>query len=155
MIVIATFESHLFVELAISALQEKGIAEHQIFAIPLNRCAEPPRLLDTLHHANGFSFFDLAAILGTCLMLLGAIYGYVLTWGPIIWGIIGAVSGIGIGILLKWWVNRRSTHRQSRTGADIVLLIRCDEQQWPAVEQLLRGHHALGLAGVHDKQPNR
>ncbi|MGG1557611.1 hypothetical protein [Geobacillus thermoleovorans] len=88
-------------------------------------------------------------------MLLGAIYGYVLAWGPIIWGIIGAVSGIGIGILLKWWVNRKSTHRQSRTGADIVLLIRCDEQKWPAVEQLLRGHHALGLAGVHDKQPNR
>ncbi|WP_143425229.1 hypothetical protein [Geobacillus sp. FJAT-46040] len=104
MIVIATFESHLFVELAISALQEK-----EIFAVPLNRSAEPPRLLDTLHHANGFSFLDLAAILGTCLMLLGAIYGYVLAWGPIIWGIIGAVSGIGIGILLKWWVSRKST----------------------------------------------
>ncbi|QNU25017.1 hypothetical protein [Geobacillus zalihae] len=43
----------------------------------------------------------------------------------------------------------------SSIPSGIVLLIRCDEQQWPAVEQLLRGHHALGLAGVHDKQPNR
>ncbi|MBB6282459.1 MULTISPECIES: hypothetical protein [Geobacillus] len=150
MIVVATFENHLFVELAISALRQKGIAPHHLFAVPLDRRTEPPQLLDSIHRADGFSSLDLAAIFGTCFMLLGSIYGYVLTWGPIIWGIIGAVGGIGFGLLLKWWLNRKTARRQTNMRAEIVLLIRCDETQWPMIERLLWDHHALGLAGIRD-----
>jgi len=152
MIVVATFENHSFVELAISALHQKGIAAHHLFAVPLDRRTEAPRLFDTIHRADGFSFLDLAAILGTCFMLLGSIYGYVLAWGPIIWGIIGAVGGIGFGLLLKWWLNRKTARRQTNVHTEIVLLIRCDETQWPVIERLLWDHHALGLAGIRDEK---
>ena len=101
MLVIVTFENSIFIELAITALEQNGISNDKILAAPLDKRSEPRKLFDTIHRADGLSLFDAAAMLGTCFMLLGAIYGYVLKWGPIIWGIIGAVSGLLLGFLIK------------------------------------------------------
>ena len=82
MYIIASFEQSIFLELAISALEQRGIQKNQILAVPLDKRTEPRKLLDTIHRADGYSLFDVAAVLGTCGMLLGAIYGMVLNWGP-------------------------------------------------------------------------
>lgn len=146
MLVIATFENSLFIEMAISALEQKGIAKEKIFAAPLDKQKEPRQLFDTLHRADGVSLFDAGAILGTCLMLLGAIYGYILKWGPIIWGIIGAVSGLLIGILIKLWLVKKNGNK--KISSEIVLMIRCEEYQWDSVQQMLWENLALGVTHV-------
>jgi hypothetical protein len=84
MYVIATFESSIFLELAIAALEQKGITTDNLLAVPLDKRTEPRKLFDTIHRADGSSMLDAATILGTVFMLLGAIYGYVLKWGPLI-----------------------------------------------------------------------
>ena len=148
MLVITTFENSLFIELAISSLEQKGIPKEQIFAVPLKKKTEPKQLFDTIHRADGFSMFDSAAILGTCLMLLGAIYGYVLKWGPIIWGIIGAVTGLLAGFLIKLWMVKKRSGGNKQITSEIVLMIRCEDYQWEAVEKILWEHTALGVARV-------
>ena len=145
MMVIATFENSLFIELAISALEQQGISKDKIFAAPLDKRTEPRKIFDTIHHADGFSLFDLGAILGTCLMLLGSIYGYVLEWGPIIWGIIGAVVGIVLGILIKVWLVKKNNTGSNKITSEIVLMIRCEEHQWDKVEKILWENTALGI----------
>ena len=145
MLVIATFENSLFIELAISALEQKGIPKEKIFAAPLDKRTEPRQLFDTIHRADGFSLFDLGAILGTCLMLLGSIYGYVLKWGPIIWVIIGAVVGITLGILIKVWLVKKQNPGSKKISSEIVLMIRCEEYQWDTVEKILWENTALGM----------
>lgn len=148
MLVIATFENSLFIEMAISALEQKGISKEKIFAAPLDKQKEPRQLFDTLHRADGVSLFDAGAILGTCLMLLGAIYGYILKWGPIIWGIIGAVSGLLIGILIKLWLVKKNKNGNKKISSEIVLMIRCEEYQWDSVQQMLWDNLALGVTHV-------
>jgi hypothetical protein len=148
MLVIATFENSLFIEMAISALEQKGIPKEKIFAAPLDKRKEPRRLFDTIHRADGISLFDAGAILGTCFMLLGAIYGYVLKWGPIIWGIIGAISGLAIGILIKLWLVKKNNKGTKKISSEIVLMIRCEEYQWDSVEQMLWDNLALGVTHV-------
>jgi hypothetical protein len=148
MLVIATFENSLFIEMAISALEQKGIPKEKIFAAPLDKQKEPRQLFDTIHRADGVSLFDAGAILGTCLMLLGSIYGYVLKWGPIIWGIIGAVTGLLIGILLKLWLVKRNKTGNKKISSEIVLMIRCEEYQWDSVQQMLWNNLALGVTHV-------
>jgi hypothetical protein len=148
MLVIATFENSLFIEMAISALEQKGIPKEKIFAAPLDKRKEPRQLFDTIHRADGISLFDAGAILGTCFMLLGAIYGYVLKWGPIIWGIIGALSGIVIGILIKLWLVKKNNKGTKKISSEIVLMIRCEEYQWDSVEQMLWDNLALGVTHV-------
>jgi hypothetical protein len=148
MLVIATFENSLFIEMAISALEQKGIPKEKIFAAPLDKRKEPRQLFDTIHRADGISLFDAGALLGTCFMLLGAIYGYVLKWGPIIWGIIGALSGLAIGILIKLWLVKKNNKGTKKISSEIVLMIRCEEYQWDSVEQMLWDNLALGVTHV-------
>ncbi|NRD79102.1 hypothetical protein HPT25_17220 [Bacillus sp. BRMEA1] len=148
MFVIATFENCLFIELAISALEQKEIPKEKILAAPLDKRTEPRQLFDTIHKSDGFSLFDGGAILGTCFMLLGAIYGYVLKWGPIIWGIIGAVSGLLLGFLIKMIIVKKNKKGLKKITAEIVLMVRCEEHQWESVEKILWENSALGITKI-------
>jgi hypothetical protein len=148
MFVIATFENSIYIELAITALEQQGISKELILAAPLDKRKELRGLFDTIHKSDGFSLFDGPAILGTCLMLLGAIYGYVLEWGPILWGIIGAVSGLLLGFLLKMFLLRKNKRGSSKITSEIVLMVRCEDRKWEQVEKILWDHFALGLTKI-------
>lgn len=148
MFIIATFENSIYIELAISELEQQGITKEMILAAPLDKRREPKRLFDTIHQSDGFSLFDVAAILGTCLMLLGAIYGYVLEWGPIIWGIIGAVSGLLLGFFIKMIFIKKTGRGSKNIRSEIVLMIRCEETKAEMIEKILWDHLALGLTKI-------
>ncbi|XEC95910.1 hypothetical protein AB6A23_04910 [Paenibacillus tarimensis] len=148
MYVIATFEQNIFLEMAITALEQKGIAKDSMFAIPIDKRTEPRRLFDSIHRADGFSMLDLAAILGTCFMLLGAIYGYELKWGPILWGIIGAVSGFAAGFLIKLLLIKKNKSGVKYITSEVVLMVRCEVHQFESVEKTLWDNTALGISKV-------
>jgi len=148
MFVIATFENSLYIELAIAALEKQGIPKELILAAPLDKRKELRSLFDTIHKSDGFSLFDGPAILGTCLMLLGAIYGYILKWGPILWGIIGALSGLLIGFVIKILILRKNKRGSSKITSEIVLMVRCEDHKWEQVEKILWDHLALGLTKI-------
>lgn len=148
MFVIATFENSIYIELAISELEQKGIAKEKILAAPLDKRTEQRKLFDSIHRADGFSLFDAAAILGTCLMLLGAIYGYILEWGPIIWGIIGAVTGLLLGFALKLLLIKKNKRGTKLITSEIVLMIRCEDDQWEKVQYILWENSALGITKI-------
>jgi hypothetical protein len=147
--VVATFEQSIFVELAITALEQKQIPKDQILAVPLDKRTAPRRLFDTIHRADGFSLFDASAVLGTVFMLLGAIYGFELAWGPIIWGIIGAISGIILGFLLKVIIFKKQGTAPGKITSEVVLIIRCESHQWDTIEKILWDNNALGLSSIH------
>lgn len=121
-------------------------------ATALDKRTEPRQLFDTIHRADGFSMFDAAAILGTVFMLLGAIYGYVLAWGPIIWGIIGAVFGLLLGFSIKYFILKKKSYGlksgPKTLTSEVVLIINCDESKWETVEKILWDNTALGLSRV-------
>lgn len=145
MLVIATFENSILIELAITELEQNDIPNERILAAPLDKRKQPRQLFDSIHSADGISLFDGSAILGTCFMLLGAIYGYILEWGPIIWGLIGAISGLLIGFLLKMLMVKRTKSGFNKFSSEIVLMIRCEDYQWKIVETILWENGALGL----------
>ncbi|MBI0581191.1 hypothetical protein IEC97_28150 [Neobacillus cucumis] len=145
MLVIATYENSIFIELAITELKQNGLTNEKILAAPLDKRTGKRQLFDTIHRADGLSLFDGAAILGTCFMLLGSIYGFILKWGPIIWGIIGAISGLILGFLLKLLIVKKGKSGSKNISSEIVLMIRCEEDQWKTVEKILWDNGALGL----------
>jgi hypothetical protein len=148
MFVIATFENSIYIELAIAALEKQGIPKDMILAAPLDKRKELRGLFDTIHKSDGFSLFDGPAILGTCLMLLGAIYGYILEWGPILWGIIGALSGLLLGFVIKMLLLKKNKRGSNNITSEIVLMVRCEDHKWDQVEKILWDHLALGLTKI-------
>lgn len=150
MLIIATFENSIFIELAISRLEQNGIKNEKILAAPIDKRTEQRQLFDTLHRADGFSLFDLAAILGTCFMLLGVIYGYTFKWGPIIWGIIGAISGLLLGFFIKMILIKKDKAGTKNITSEIVLMVRCEEHQLEKIENILWDNNALGFTTIRD-----
>ena len=146
--VVATFQHTIKLEIALAELENGGIPRADILVLPLDRRPEDPRLFDTMHRSDGVSLIELAAVLGMIGMLLGAIYGFVLAWGPIIWATIGlaagALIGYGINVLRVRRAKRRAPAERDLT--DLVLLVRCPPWQADKVQRILWDGNALGLA---------
>ena len=148
MYLVASFHYCLHTEIAIARVEELGIKKEQIYAVPLEIRGETRNIFDTIHHADGVSMFDGGAILGTACMVLGVIYGFVLDWGPIIWGLLGLGGGFLIGFLLDISFSKlkHSKARRSEKAGELFLMVQCDPQQVEQVKKTLWDHLALGVA---------
>lgn len=148
--IVASFEQSLFLELAITELEQKGIAKNKILAVPLKNKTRDRLIFDTIHHADGISLFDGAMALGTVFAILGVIYGTVLKWGPILWGVIGLFAGFAIGFLLDLLISKkRGASNKTRTiPAEVVLITNCGVEQAETVEKVLWENSALGVGRI-------
>ena len=151
---ISTFQYSTHVELAISKLENKGIPESRILAVPVFKVAEEKRLFDTINHTDGISTFDGIAVSGTVFMVLGVIYGYVLKWGPIIWGLIGLFAGGILGFLLdRLPIAGKSKRKKNMAGkSEVVIIVKCNENESKMVEDILRDNLALGIGKLNDQK---
>lgn len=149
--VFSTFEHSAYLELAISSLEKIGVKKEKILAVPLINRAEERRLFDTLHRADGISLFDKGAALGTALAVIGASIGFELQWGPIYWGIIGAITGFIIGSLIDFFIFK-VVHKRKRLlrgkRSEVVVVVDCPQELVEKVEEVLWEHLALGVAKV-------
>jgi hypothetical protein len=147
MYIIASFDYSLALEIAITELREADIPQRNILALPLDKQTEKPRLFDSIHYADGTSLVDLAGILGCIFMLLGAIYGFVLEWGPIIWALIGLIAGMLSGFFIKWLYLKNTYKRnfsQNKTEVFLLVYIK-EESKVEKIKEILWQHNALGL----------
>lgn len=145
--VFSTFDHSIYLELAIVALERSGIPKSQILAIPLEIKDDQFLIFDSIHQSDGISLFDIAAGLATAFAVIGASLGFILTWGPIYWGLIGAASGFIIGFLINFiyykFVKKRSKQAQ---GAEVILIVECIPEQTDHVIKILKTNFSKGLA---------
>jgi hypothetical protein len=154
MYVISSFTYSTYLELAISELELKGISRKKILAIPLDKRTEKSKIFDTINQSDGISLVDLALILGTVFMVLGFIYGFVLEWGPIIWGLIGLLGGGFLGFIIDVIPKKRGQHNKNKVKdntTEVVIMVNCDEIQVEMVENILISNLALGTGRLDKK----
>lgn len=145
--IISTFEHTKYLELAITAIEMKGIKKSSILAVPLDKRREDITLFDTIHGSDGLSMLDVPIILATFLGIFGSIYGYILTWGPLLWGLIGIIAGIALGLVIKLLTTRRFNNRQKGSAnTEVVLIVECTDKQLDMVKETLWAHHAFGVS---------
>jgi len=147
MYIISTFEYSNYLELAITALHMKGIPKEKILGIPMDKRGEELKLFDSIHASDGLSLFDLPIILAALFCLFGSIYGFLLTWGPVLWGIIGMVVGFSLGLMLRLITTKKYKYNRQKNSraSEVVLIIECQATQLEMVKDLLWEHHALGV----------
>lgn len=149
--IFSTFEHSSYLELAISSIEQLGVTKESILAVPLNNRIEERRLFDTIHRADGISLFDKGAAIGTGLSVVGASVGFVLKWGPIYWGLIGAASGFILGFIIDFIIFK-VVQKKQRTlkglKSEVILVVECEKELGEKVEQLLWENLALGVSKV-------
>ena len=143
MYVVASFEHSNFLELAVTDLEQKGIENNRICAIPLNKMTKESKLFDTLHKADGQTMFDLPCILGTIFMLFGTMWGFLWTWGPIICGLIFLFIGFALGFCIKYVLYKNCLSKGSKYNTEVVVMVNCKPDEVETVEQVLMNHLAI------------
>jgi len=151
----ASFEYSAQLELAISELEQKGIARESIYAFPLKLRVKEMKIFDTINRADGLSLFDGMVACGTLFMILGTIFGYLWTWGPIIWGLIGLAFGATLGYILDRFFSRVIRHKNKQETSvnnkpgrisEVVLIIECAPGDVNMVESVLWENSAIGVS---------
>lgn len=147
--IFSTFEHTSNLELTISSLEKQGLKKESIYAVPLTTRKMDRKLFDTMHQSDGISLISTGAVLGTALAVVGASIGFKLKWGPIYWGLIGAVGGFLIGYLIDLYINK-VVHKRHRlkhgSRADVILIVECEDNEADSVENTLWHFYALGIA---------
>jgi len=148
MYIISTFDHSNYLELAITAIQMKGIVKENILGVAMDTRGEDVKFFDSIHSSDGLSLLDLPIILAALCCLFASIYGFLLTWGPVLWGLIGIVSGFSLGLIIKLITTRKYNYNRQKNpkSSEVVLIIECKETQVEMVKDLLWEHHALGVS---------
>ena len=145
MYILSTFDQSNL-QSAIKAVQKKGIANEDILDVSMEKKVKDRKLFDSIHSSDGFSLLDFPIVLATIFCLFGSIYGFLLTWGPLLWGLIGMVIGFTLGLIVKLIMTKIADNKQINSKAiEVVLLIECKETQGEMLKDLLWDHHALGV----------
>ncbi|WP_216828536.1 hypothetical protein [Alkalihalobacterium elongatum] len=151
MLVVSSFEQSASLEIAITNLEQNGIAKEKILAIPFDKRREERKFFDSIHRSDGLSLFDVSAALGTAFSVLGASFGFVLYWGPIIWGLIGFAVGAILGFIIDYFFTKSRTKKRKKINTpstEVVLIVECEPFQSHIVEDILWSNLALGVAQV-------
>lgn len=147
--IFATFDHSTYLELAIRELEQNGFSD--IFAVPLDSRTEEPKLFDTIHRSDGISLINKGLFLAVIFSVIGASRGFILEWGPIYWGIIGAVGGFLIGFLIDLMIikvkNRKKKLRKGKRS-EVILIVDCKEEDGSQVEKILWNYTAIGVAKI-------
>lgn len=144
---VSVFQHTIYLELAIIDLEQIGVPKERILALPLDKHGLHMTSVQA-SHKEGNNDVDLLFICSMLGMLFGAIYGFVLTFGPVIWGLVGTAVGALVGLLIEVFISGLKMFQRS-TPVDVVLIVDCSDTEASTVERILWSHRALGVA----KQP--
>ncbi|WP_433942973.1 hypothetical protein [Paenibacillus sp. SN-8-1] len=145
--ILATYEHSQFIELVIDKLQEEDI--HDIFAIPLQSRTQEKNLQELMHGSGEGTVLDLGMILAFMGGTTGAARGYIMEWGPVYCGLIGAFAGFALGFIIQILITkfkRKRFKRHTNKMSEVILILKCPSQKMMHVEQILWEYHALGVA---------
>ena len=81
---------------------------------------------------------------------MGASFGFVLTWGPIIWGLLGLAFGAIIGFMIDYLLTKK--HKKSKTNlyTEVILIVSCKENDYDIVKRILFENRALGVGELRN-----
>lgn len=151
----STFEHSIFIEMALSTLEKKGIKKENIFVVPLDNRTEQRKIFDDLHRSDGTSLIDIGIALATALSVVFASIGFKLAWGPIYWGLIGAAAGFLLGFVIRLFTElivKKKRRLLKGFQSEIIVIVDCEELQGEMIENVLFSHYALGVAKIKAKK---
>lgn len=153
MYIFSSFELNVYLELALTELEQKGVAKEKILAVPLDKRRENRQLFDSIDRADGISLIDTGAVLATALAVVGASLGFRLPLGPIVWGIAGALCGFLLGFTFDLLRGKTMSDRRRQKTAEVIVIVQCPPELIEVVEKTLWEHEALGVARLQKQAP--
>lgn len=149
MLVIGTFEHSIELEQALAILEHSGISrDHILVAFMDSEPVAPFHLMRKRHDVRSKGF-EVGISFATASAVIGASVGFVLTWGPIIWGLIASLIGFGVGFSLYFITKKGdSRSRSPKKLPQVTIIIQCAEGQSNYIKEIMWNYRALTVGQV-------
>ncbi|MDI4644735.1 hypothetical protein [Cohnella hashimotonis] len=145
MLLIGCFAHSLELEQALADIERSGIERRHILAVGMNLRA------DSAAEARHSDAVEMGAAWATALAVVGVACGFGLAWGPIVWGIVGAVVGFGMGFCLhRLWLRGPARSGTSAPAPEVTVIVQCPAGLSDAVRFAMyrRGALSVGESGA-------
>lgn len=142
--ILGVFKHSLKIEIILGTLGSIGIQQDNIAAVPLEKPVSGSHSSSS-ESSEDESSQDLSFIFATALGVIGAGVGYRLYLGPVIWGICFSMVGFLTGYIIQKIWHLKKDQKKKQSDPDIVLIVRCKENQRQYIEQLMSENEVLGL----------
>ncbi|UJF32906.1 DUF5683 domain-containing protein [Paenibacillus hexagrammi] len=146
--IVGTFEHSTELEQALSLLEHKGIERSRIVPILMNSSKENGSVTSGPPSDRTMKAVELGMALATACGVIGISRGFILEWGPIIWGIISAVCGFLVGFSLFLLFTPRSGHslgKLPKRMPEVTLMIQCRQEEASSIQDILWLHKAISV----------
>jgi hypothetical protein len=146
MIVIGAFEQSLELDLLLASLENNSIARKYIIVVPMDIDPKNPFQLNNKKRDICYKGIEVGMAFATGCSVIGASMGFILAWGPIIWGLldagIGFVFGFGIYLLKNKYTRYR--HLPNRLP-EVAVIVQCQGEQTKLTIDMMWKHCALSV----------
>ncbi|MEI5905928.1 hypothetical protein WAK64_02455 [Bacillus spongiae] len=144
MYVVSTFASSLIVEPLLLEVQEENILLEDILVLPLeSHLTHIPN--EKVPTEKGY--IDFGAIFGAICMLLGVIYGFKVTIGPILLALVGLIVGGVLGALI-YHVKKKKIGKIKESCSEILIMIHCQKHQSHQIISILECYAPLSISHI-------
>jgi hypothetical protein len=152
LLIAGAFQHSVELEQALAALEKLEIGRGSILAIPMEMY--PPDNAGKLasRQDRKATAFEMGMAVATACAVVGVSRGFILKWGPIIWGILTGAAGFCIGCILYYLfalLRGDKAAKRRKPMPEVTVLIRCKDELKEQVEGLLWDHKALTV-GVYN-----
>lgn len=143
MLVIGTFEHSIELEQVLAKLEQTGIPRNRIMVVPMDIFPQPP-----LHFMNRMpdlytKGMEVGMACATASTIIGISVGFILEWGPIIWGPLAAVIGFAVAFGGYLLIHRGSYRRLPGQLPEITAIVQCPEDKITVVMKTMWEYSAL------------
>lgn len=149
MLVIGTFEHSIELEQALAILEHSGISRDHILVAFMDSEPASPFYLMRKQHDIRSKGFEAGISFATGSAVIGASVGFILTWGPIIWGLIAALIGFIVGFGLYFIIKKGdSRSRFPKKLPEVTIMIQCTGEQSNDIKEIMWNYRALTVGQV-------
>lgn len=152
MMIISTFEHSIEVEEALAVLENMGLSRNEIMTVMMDNYQE---ITDYNFNSNPNKktlAFEVGMATSTGVTVIGISYGFMLDWGPIIWGTLSAICGFIIGYsitrLIQTKIFKHIIRKKERLP-ELAVIIQCHEERSQEVQLVLWEYQAISVGKIY------
>ncbi|CAG7641868.1 hypothetical protein PAECIP111802_02788 [Paenibacillus allorhizosphaerae] len=153
MLIIGTFEHSIEVEEALSVLEKSGVPRKSIMTVVMDKSSRLSDVTATRYPHKKTLAFEIGMATATAFSVIGISFGFVLKWGPILWGIISALLGFTLGTGITRWIQRHYLRNENPGKGplpELVVIIRCTEASFHELRLVLLQYRVLSIGRIDE-----
>lgn len=143
MLVIGTFEHSIELEQLLATLEYSSISRNYILVVPMVIDPKSPTQFISKSRDLYSKGIEVGIACATASSVVGTSIGFILTWGPIFWGLIAAFIGFTIGFGLYLLAKKGTLRHLPKTLPEITVIVQCPEDQSALVMETMWKYRVL------------